>query len=566
MSNDNNNTNTGGGRSLGGGSAEPLPQSWSRPSQAPRVGRIGDWSGTGGSSSNRSGSRFGTIGGLSSQSSGAPVPSGHRPPLGDDSDDDEEDESRQRESWFAGGERSGLSIQNPDHQSRMPGGDVVRDLLRRAAEAGPARDAPPQSNTFRGGGHRLGSDEVEATYIPDPDAIPEDETPAIRNLTFWSDGFSLEDGPLMRYDNPEHAQILAQLRAGQAPPDFLDLRVGQPVDIRIAQRTHEAYIPPQGGAARAFSGSGNRLGAPVPEFSTGGSSGSASMPGGFPTSQPTAARERDSMTTRFEVDQSLPTTSVQVRLADGTRSRPENLSRAYTIGTTFPNRTLDDLDATIEAAGLVNSVVVSTSVFVLLFSLCFLGFRRRSIREKEQQEAIAAVYQIEPSQIHGPPTTYVTSFDARSPAGFPLPPSAYISHTPNPPSSFPETPAGYPHTPGADSSDPRSTYNFPTRSVTATGKSPHVHFPPTPETRYQGRFSTNLSNKTPQTAPVNPAFTGGAAYPFPGYSPVSATFDSGAAAVPLMDSTRNRDRHSLTPLIRPGSRDSCNKTVGETVT
>lgn len=40
------------------------------------------------------------------------------------------------------------------------------------------------------------------------------------------------------------------------------------------------------------------------------------------------------------------------------RSRPENLSRAYTIGTTFPNRTLDDDSATIQGAGLVNSVVV----------------------------------------------------------------------------------------------------------------------------------------------------------------------------------------------------------------
>lgn len=40
------------------------------------------------------------------------------------------------------------------------------------------------------------------------------------------------------------------------------------------------------------------------------------------------------------------------------RSRPENLSRPYTIGTTFPNRTLDDDTQTVEAAGLVNSVIV----------------------------------------------------------------------------------------------------------------------------------------------------------------------------------------------------------------
>ena len=33
-------------------------------------------------------------------------------------------------------------------------------------------------------------------------------------------------------------------------------------------------------------------------------------------------------------------------------------ARPYMIGTTFRNRTLDDLDVTIEAAGLANSVVV----------------------------------------------------------------------------------------------------------------------------------------------------------------------------------------------------------------
>ena len=40
------------------------------------------------------------------------------------------------------------------------------------------------------------------------------------------------------------------------------------------------------------------------------------------------------------------------------RSRPENASRVYTIGTTFPNRVLENDQETIERAGLANSVVV----------------------------------------------------------------------------------------------------------------------------------------------------------------------------------------------------------------
>lgn len=39
-------------------------------------------------------------------------------------------------------------------------------------------------------------------------------------------------------------------------------------------------------------------------------------------------------------------------------SRPGFAARSYTIGTTFPNRTLDDDTLTIDKAGLANSVIV----------------------------------------------------------------------------------------------------------------------------------------------------------------------------------------------------------------
>lgn len=45
-------------------------------------------------------------------------------------------------------------------------------------------------------------------------------------------------------------------------------------------------------------------------------------------------------------------------ISDVARSHPENMARVYTIGTTFPNRTLEDNTQTIEAAGLANSVIV----------------------------------------------------------------------------------------------------------------------------------------------------------------------------------------------------------------
>jgi UBX domain-containing protein 1 len=79
---------------------------------------------------------------------------------------------------------------------------------------------------------------------------------------------------------------------------------------------------------RGFAGSGSRLGGVVPESESAPTSTAAGMPGGFPSSltststaplPPSRTRDPESVSTRFSVDQTKPTTSVQVRLADGTR-------------------------------------------------------------------------------------------------------------------------------------------------------------------------------------------------------------------------------------------------------
>jgi UBX domain-containing protein 1 len=44
---------------------------------------------------------------------------------------------------------------------------------------------------------------------------------AMRNLTFWRDGFSVEDGELRRYDDPAQAQILSGINAGYDQNSFI---------------------------------------------------------------------------------------------------------------------------------------------------------------------------------------------------------------------------------------------------------------------------------------------------------------------------------------------------------
>ncbi|KAH9992548.1 SEP-domain-containing protein [Russula compacta] len=309
--------------------------------------------------------------------------------LGDDSDDGDDEP----QNFFAGGERSGINVQNPDSAPNVPGRNLMRDLLARALNDRPLEPEPEGtgnqgSAAFSGGGYTLGSDDVESTYVPDPNAPPNPaEETAIRHLTFWRDGFSVEDGELRAYDDPAQAQVLSEINAGRAPPSILNVLPGQPVEVRVSRRTDEDYVATP---LRGFAGSGSRLGGVVPVPETGPGSAPApqvGMPGAFPateTSTTTTARsssrtrDPESVAPRFSVDQTKPTTSIQVRLADGTRmvarvnlthtvgdlrsfinaSRPENNARPYTIGTTFPNRTLDDNSVTIEAAGLLNSVVV----------------------------------------------------------------------------------------------------------------------------------------------------------------------------------------------------------------
>lgn len=258
----------------------------------------------------------------------------------DEGDDDADDDEM---NYFAGGERSALSVENPEARRRRnpPGGDLVQEILRRAAEegkrhpeelaAGSARSsgkAPSSSSfAFTGRGRTI-NDTTEAESSSNTTSMPggfgntrgpaasdaddeneddDDGEVAIRNLTFWKDGFSVEDGELMRYDDPAHAQTLAAINSGHAPLDLLNIRFGQQVHVHVHRRTDEEYKPPP---MKPFGGSGNRLGSPAP---TSFASSSRSQP-----AAPTAA-SAGSSNQEFAVDPDKPTTQLQIRLGDGQR-------------------------------------------------------------------------------------------------------------------------------------------------------------------------------------------------------------------------------------------------------
>jgi UBX domain-containing protein 1 len=155
----------------------------------------------------------------------------------------------------------------------------------------------------RGGGDAEDDDEDD-----DPNGVQ------VRHLTFWRDGFSVEDGPLMRYDEPRNQSILAAIKAGNAPQEILNVRRGQQVELRVAKRLNEDFKAGAPKPKKPFQGSGHRLGSPVPDVIGAASSSSPSssaVPGGSSAAPATAPA--------FTLDPNQPQTSIQVRLADGTK-------------------------------------------------------------------------------------------------------------------------------------------------------------------------------------------------------------------------------------------------------
>ena len=163
-------------------------------------------------------------------------------------------------------------------------------------------------------------------------------------LHLWRDGFSIDDGPLCRYDDPQHASTLEMINRGRAPLDILNVERGQEVDLSVNPRKDEDYTPPKT-MFKPFSGSGQRLGSPAP--------GVASSLIGSTAPQPSSAQP-----TEVAIDESAPTLRLQIRLADGTNlrtrfnnthtlndvyhfvnaSNPGSSSRPYVLMTTFPNK------------------------------------------------------------------------------------------------------------------------------------------------------------------------------------------------------------------------------------
>lgn len=277
-------------------------------------------------------------------------PSGH-----DDNDPDAPQE------YYTGGEKSGMLVQGPTK------GNDVDAIFNEARQLG-AVDYPPDnlrppstSTSFTGTGRLLSGD--TAPSVHQQPQQPQQPQNIIHNIVFWSNGFTVDDGPLRRLDDPENAAFLESIRKSECPKELEPADRSNHVLVHLLRKEEKCPEPEKSHVA--FQGVGRTLG--------GGTSLASSEPTINPTLHTTPLPTRS-----LVVDGTLPSTSIQLRLADGTRmvthfnyhhtvgdirgfidaSRPDS-PRNYQLQIMgFPPKLLTDPTQTIEQAGLANSVVI----------------------------------------------------------------------------------------------------------------------------------------------------------------------------------------------------------------
>ncbi|XP_037058329.1 UBX domain-containing protein 2B isoform X2 [Peromyscus leucopus] len=212
-------------------------------------------------------------------------------------------------------EYGGLHIVQP------PTGKIVNELFKEAREHGavPLSEATRSSSddkakSFTGGGYRLGSSFCKRSEYIYGEHQLQDVQVLLK---LWSNGFSLDDGELRPYNDPTNAQFLESVKRGLTPEIV---------------------------------------------------------------STPSSPEEEDKsiLNAAVLIDDSVPTTKIQIRLADGSRliqrfnsthrildvrdfiiqSRPEFSTTDFILVTSFPSKELTDESLTLQEADILNTVIL----------------------------------------------------------------------------------------------------------------------------------------------------------------------------------------------------------------
>ncbi|KAK1422571.1 hypothetical protein QVD17_17854 [Tagetes erecta] len=252
---------------------------------------------------------------------------------------DSDTDSDGPQEYYTGGQKSGMLVQDPNKQPR----NDVDEIFNQARQLGSVQG--PSSSSFTGNARSLTAEPAPAPHN------------VVHNIVFWTNGFTVNDGPLRSLDDPQNAPFLQSIKKSECPRELEPTDRKSSVHVNLIRRD-ENYREPVVTTV-AFQGVGRTLGRNTDEATS-------------------SANTSNADATTLAVDATLPSTSIQLRLADGTRmiahfnhhhtvadirafinaSRPDG-SRVYHLQTVgFPPKLLSDPNQTIEQAGLANSVVI----------------------------------------------------------------------------------------------------------------------------------------------------------------------------------------------------------------
>ncbi|CAK8531349.1 unnamed protein product [Lathyrus sativus] len=279
----------------------------------------------------------------------------NRPSADSDSDSDGPQE------YYTGGEKSGMLVQDPSK------GNDVDAIFNQARQLGAVErpldqlQEPPRSTSFTGTGRLLSGETVQnASNSQQPESV-------VHNIVFWSNGFTVNDGPLRRLDDPANASFLESIKKSECPKELEPADRRSAVNVNLIRRNENYRQQEPERIQVSFQGVGRTLGS---------SSNSVAPEPNVASTTPLTSAPPPSA--GLVVDQSLPSTSIQLRLADGTRLI-SHFNNHHTIGDIrafidasrpggrqgyqlqmmgFPPKVLADETQTIEQAGLANSVVI----------------------------------------------------------------------------------------------------------------------------------------------------------------------------------------------------------------
>ncbi|XP_045762474.1 NSFL1 cofactor p47 [Maniola jurtina] len=275
------------------------------------------------------------------------------------------------EAFYAGGsERSGQQILGPGKGRK----DIVTEMFKSVRERGAVVFDEEQSSSsrgrggvFSGVGYRLGQTADDHEQVtPGRTAGQQENQPRAVRLQLYREGFSVDGGPLRQYSDPDNAEFLGCIRRGEIPAE---LSGRGEVRLSLEDRRHED-CPRAASRHQAFSGKGQMLGSPTP--ATVGATVAVAA-----SSDDRAANQRAAQEA-VALDENSPVTTVQFRLADGSRltgrfnhthtvadliqyvSRAEPIYQLqpFVLLTSFPSTELSDRSATLAQANLLNTTLL----------------------------------------------------------------------------------------------------------------------------------------------------------------------------------------------------------------